>query len=125
MSNVFMVDSNNSCLNREEHFVKGDLFDVFNYQVLISPTHRQKNIVFSSFDGIVTVHDTYRGGKHYNIDYNTLRLGHFKRFTSNQAGIKNDSMIVYSESQKENMKKIVSRHPDLFMKTSIVSWNLN
>lgn len=125
MSNVFMVDSNNSCLNREEHFVKGDIFDVFNYQVMISPTHRQKNIVFSSFDGIVTVHGTYRGGKHNHINYNTLRLGHFKRFTSNQAGIKNDSMIVYSESQKENMKKIVSRHPDLFMKTSIVSWNLN
>ena len=125
MSNVFMVDSNNSCLNREEHFVKGDIFDVFNYQVMINPTHRKKNIVFSSFDGIVTVHDTYRGGKHNHIDYNILRLGHFKRFTSNQAGIKNDSMIVYSESQKENMKKIVSRHPDLFMKTSIVSWNLN
>ena len=125
MSNVFMVDSNNSCLNREEHFVKGDIFDVFNYQVMINPTHRKKNIVFSSFDGIITVHGTYSGGKHYNINYNTLRLGHFKRFTSNQAGIKNDSMIVYSESQKENMKRIVSRHPDLFMKTSIVSWNLH
>ena len=120
-----MVDSNRSCLNREEHFVKGDLFDVFNYQVLISSTHRQKNIAFSSFDGIVTVHDAFCGGKRIHIDYDTLKVCHFKRCTSNKEGIKNSLIIVYSESQKENMKRIVSRHPDLFVKTSIVSWNLN
>ena len=112
---MFMIDENNSCLNREEHFVKGDLFDVYNHQVLESLTHRRKNVVFSSFDGIITVHFACCGGKDTFIHYDTLRVSHFKRFTSKQSGVKNDSMTVYSQSQKENMKKIVSRHPHLFM----------
>ena len=122
-----MVDGNNSCLNREEHFVKGDLFDVYNYQVFLYKTQRRKNVVFSSFDGIITVHyaccggrDTFIhygccGGKVTHVHYEDLRVGHFKRFTSKQSGVKNDSMTMYSESQKENMKKIVSHHPHLLM----------
>ena len=115
MSNIFMVDGNNSCLNREEHFVKGDLFDVYNYQVMVSKDHRKKNVMFSSFDGTIGVHNGCCGGKTTHIHYDILRVGHFKRFTSKQSGVKNDSMTMYSESQKENMKKIVSRHPHLFM----------
>ena len=109
-----MVDRNNSCLNREEHFVKGDLFDTYNHQVFICKTHRQKNVVFSSFDGIVRIHDCCCGGKNTYIHYDELKVGHFKRFTSKQSGVKNDSMKVYSQSQKEYMKKIVSRHLRLF-----------
>ena len=115
MSNMFMVDGNNSCLNREEHFVKRDLFDVYNYQVFVDRDHRKKNIVFSSFDGIVTIHWTFSRRKHLFFHYDDLRVGHFKRFISKLSGVKNDSMTMYSESQKENMKKIVSRHPHLFM----------
>jgi len=115
MSNIFMVDGNNSCLNREEHFVKGDLFDVYNYQVFVHRTQRKKNVVFSSFDGIIGIHDGCCGGKVTHVHYEDLRVGHFKRFTSKQSGVKNDSMTMYSESQKENMKKIVSHHPHLFM----------
>lgn len=114
-----MVDGNNSCLNREEHFVKGDLFDTYNHQILQSIAHRRKNVVFSSFDGIIGVHDTCCGGKDTFIHYDTLRVGHFKRFTSKQSGIKNDSMTMYSQSQMDNMKKIVSRHPHLFMVYSV------
>ena len=110
-----MVDGNNSCLNREEHFVKGDLFDVYNHQVIISKDHRKKNVVFSSFDGTIGVHNGCCGGRNTFIHFDDLRVSHFKRFTSKQSGVKNDSMTVYSQSQKENMKKIVSRHPHLFM----------
>ena len=109
-----MVDRNNSCLNREEHFVKGDLFDTYNHQILINKDHRRKNVVFSSFDGIVRIHDCCCGGKNTFIHPDKLKVGHFKRFTSQQSGVKNDSMKVYSPSQKENMKRIVSRHPRLF-----------
>ena len=114
-----MVDGNNSCLNREEHFVKGDLFDVYNYQVFLYKTQRRKNVVFSSFDGIITVHYACCGGRDTFIHYDDLRVGHFKRFTSKQSGVKNDSMTMYSESQKENMKKIVIRHPHLFTEYSV------
>ena len=40
-----MVDGNNSCLNREEHFVKGDLFDVYTYQVFVDRDHRKKIVI--------------------------------------------------------------------------------
>lgn len=76
---------------------------------------RKKNVVFSSFDGIIGIHDGCCGGKVTHVHYEDLRVGHFKRFTSKQSGVKNDSMTMYSESQKENMKKIVSHHPHLFM----------
>ena len=64
-----MVDRRKSCWNREEHFVKGDLFDTYDHQVFIDKTHRQKSVMFSSFDRIITIHDTRLNGKDTLIHY--------------------------------------------------------
>ena len=125
-----MVDKNYTCLNREEHFLKGDLFDTYNYQVFINRKHRQKNVVFSSFDGIIYFHDICCDKRSTHIHYNALRVSHFKTLKSigsldvddfiiqnpGTSGAINKTMSVYSQSQKKNMKKIASSHPLWFKK---------